>query len=277
MNRSQKRTRTMCALLGATALLLTGLVQSAQAVTWSQGDLVLAIYGNQTSGEGKDALINLSQLAPQSGSAIGNFQNLAANPSTTYTFDISAFLNAAGVLDNNPASPAYPLKYTVMAASSDAITGDLPYLAGTTTPNGATGIQLGASNFTNKLINWGNNINDTNAARLIPSINGSVLAFDNANAMVPQMGAADKLNGAFNKNMFATLGNLLTLISGEANNCFDCPTTLAGQATLFANGTFQISGGQLAAVPVPAAVVLFGTGLIGLVGIARRKIFGQTA
>jgi hypothetical protein len=46
---------------------------------------------------------------------------------------------------------------------------------------------------------------------------------------------------------------------------------------LFANGTFQITGGTLAPIPVPAAVVLFGSGLIGLVGLARRNLLGQTA
>ena len=57
----------------------------------------------------------------------------------------------------------------------------------------------------------------------------------------------------------------------------DDPLIGMGQAKLFANGTFQITGGTLAAVPVPAAMVLFGSGLIGLVGIARRNLFGQTA
>jgi hypothetical protein len=33
-----------------------------------------------------------------------------------------------------------------------------------------------------------------------------------------------------------------------------------------------INAGVPAAVPLPAAVILFGSGLIGIVGIARRKM-----
>jgi hypothetical protein len=75
--------------------------------------------------------------------------------------------------------------------------------------------------------------------------------------------------------MAANLEQLLNIIVVDSE--LEGPALAEGQAMLFANGIFQITGGTLAAVPVPAAVVLFGTGVIGLVGIARRNLFGQTA
>jgi hypothetical protein len=45
---------------------------------------------------------------------------------------------------------------------------------------------------------------------------------------------------------------------------------ILGTATLGANGTLQITGNQ-ASVPLPAAVWLFGSGLLGLFGVARRR------
>ncbi|MGB5398483.1 MAG: VPLPA-CTERM sorting domain-containing protein [Gammaproteobacteria bacterium] len=40
---------------------------------------------------------------------------------------------------------------------------------------------------------------------------------------------------------------------------------------LTANSAVGISGGVQQVIPVPAAVWLFGSGLIGLVGVARRR------
>ena len=83
------------------------------------------------------------------------------------------------------------------------------------------------------------------------------------------------LDAGFTGGMASNLGSLLNVVMGDP---FDGVGTLTpmGQALLSSNGIFQITGGQLAAVPVPAAVVLFATGMIGLAGIARRKMFGQS-
>jgi Flp pilus assembly secretin CpaC len=52
-------------------------------------------------------------------------------------------------------------------------------------------------------------------------------------------------------------------------------TTLATVGTAFLSSTTgHFTIGTVSAVPVPAAVVLFATGIIGLIGVARRKVFG---
>jgi hypothetical protein len=54
------------------------------------------------------------------------------------------------------------------------------------------------------------------------------------------------------------------------------PTTLAQVGTALFSSTGQLVIGQVAPIPVPAAVVLFASGLVGLVGLARRRMSGTS-
>jgi hypothetical protein len=267
--------RKMALLAGTALMLVAGMGQSAEAFTFGQGDLILAIYGNRTSGEGKEVLINLSDLTPTGQPGPVGDMNALTNPTQTYTFDLSAYLNASGVIDNNPADPQYPVRYTVMGFQADALTGGFASKAGSATDLAGT-LQFSIGDFANGLNNWAGNVTDVNAPNLITGQNGAVVAFDNGISHSTRTGTQERLFGAFDTNMAANLDQLLYIIKGDSEIITD-PMIGMGQAQLFANGIFQITGGQLAAVPVPAAVVLFGTGLIGLVGIARRKIFGRMA
>lgn len=99
-------------------------------------------------------------------------------------------------------------------------------------------------------------------------------------------GGSVDLNNLVPVSGFATIDgwtldiNTPNIIDWEANLL-----TLNGTGTLIGNGysptaavwTFSTSSFNsysldITAVPVPAAVWLFGTGLIGLVGVARRKV-----
>lgn len=69
------------------------------------------------------------------------------------------------------------------------------------------------------------------------------------------------------------VGGIATGSFNEVTNAFDVSWTrsLTGVPYL-SSGTFSLQGtAQLAAVPVPAAVYLFGTGLAGVAAMARRR------
>jgi hypothetical protein len=270
--RSVSRIMVVAALTALSAI--AGMVGQAQAFSFGQHDLVLAIWGNRTPGEGREALINLTQLAQQGGGpALGNFGNLATNPSQVYSYNVSQFLNAAGITDNNPAEPQWPVRYSIFGWRNDPSTGLLPYLVGSQENLDGT-LQFTSVNFVNRMGVWSGNVNDTNAPNLASGVNGSVLPFDNGFSHSTQMGESDRLEGGFDQSMSAAPGSLLRLFGGDAEDIVS-PLAARGQALLLADGTLQITGGQLNPIPIPAAAILFGSGLIGLVGIARRRMLNQ--
>jgi hypothetical protein len=267
--KSVNLSKTVMALAGAAVMVMGAMNQSAEAFNFQQGDLILAIYGNRTPGEGKEVLINLSDLTPTGHAGpIGNMDALT-NPAQTYTFDLSAFINAPGVIDTNPADPTYPVRYTVMGFQPDAGTGGYTGLAGSSTNLSGT-VQASIGNFPNGLAIWSGNVSDTNAPNLISGQNGAVLDFTNTNSHSSRTGVSERLFNAFSVPMASNFDQLLHLIAGDSE-LVDNPVVFRGQALLASSGTFQITGGALAPIPVPAAIVLFGSGLIGLIGIARRN------
>lgn len=263
MNRVKK---AVLALAGAAVMVTGALSQSAQAFTFSEGDLVLVMYGNREAGVGTEAIINLTSLT-------GLDMDQLTTGTTTTTVDVSAFLNAAGIRDLNPASPDYPVRYSVMGYQADLLTGGYAVKAGSSVDlnNGNGGL---VGNTANRLNLWAGNVNDSNAPNL-GGQNGAVLAFGDPNSYTTRFGTAERMNNGFLTNMAANLDQLLYIVKGDSET--GDPLMGMGQAMLLANGQFQITGGQLAAVPVPAAVVLFGSGLIGLAGMARRNLFRQAA
>lgn len=82
------------------------------------------------------------------------------------------------------------------------------------------------------------------------------------------LGTDGSIVGGLNFNTHGTLGQLLNIfrvnVDGEAATYVRVATALLGT-----NGILTITP---SAVPIPAAVYLFGTGLVALVGIARRSM-----
>lgn len=230
------KVRGMKRMMMATVLAVaTAVAGQAQAFTFGEGDLVLAIYGNST-----EALYNLGNantiLAP-GGAGISNL-------------DVSAGLAAASVGTGT-------VRYTVFG--HDTTVGSL--YAGTSFAQSAINPNLFAStvqfeaslNMSTQANFAGNTISRSDARSFTSNLN--------------QAGTAT-MGGTWPVTMQGNLDQIINIMQGDVNtNTF----TQVGRVLLTAGGLLTVGNPGPSAVPLPAGVVLFGTGLIGLVGIARRS------
>ena len=89
-------------------------------------------------------------------------------------------------------------------------------------------------------------------------------------------------NSADSSNNTGPFSNFLPVTYWSATEFAEFPSTLAWEFSMYLgvqsytvksndNFAWAVKSGDVSAVPVPAAVWLFASGLIGLVGVARRK------
>jgi hypothetical protein len=235
------------AALFAVFALAGGVAGEAQALTFGSGDLVLALYGNNT-----EYLRNLGQTNALIGSGSTNF--------------------SIGASDLAAVSGTNAVKWALVSFSYDVGTGDPTVLDFSSAKNTLSPAPTGwsATELANALV-----ANAWNAAGVwsaqsatIPGLTQLIAASD-FRSFTQTFGTSGTLAGAFPVSAEGTLGGLLHLLRGEYNG--NMLSTL-GHAILSADGlTLTLNAGAPAAVPLPAAVILFGTGLIGLAGVARRQ------
>jgi hypothetical protein len=222
-----------------------------QAVTFSAGDAVLVLYDGTTeyyrnlgsastlTSGGADFNISASFMSQLTGPIEytiigGNAANFGSLP--TSTFEGSA----------------------IPSTNTSVITG------WTASRNGA----INQQNYWNAIVGWNGQVG---------SIAGSehTLAASDARAFSAFFGTDDKLAGAFPLRMSSNIETTLYLLGRNFLSPGDQTAQSGlGQAMLSLLGTgegrFTFGTTAAAPVPVPAAVILFGSGLIGLVGMARR-------
>jgi hypothetical protein len=213
----------------------------AHALVYNTGDAVLVVYGNEQQG-----YLNL-----------GNWDALKVAGGT---FNVASILNTAGV------SGANPIEYTIVG-NSGALT---PLWFGNNAAigdwNSTQKNLLNVTAYNTNNTSWrGQLTTAADPARQVYAASDPLLSFQT------YFGETDSLGGTIpnGRRGSSDIDSLLYLLerTGAAG-------TLAGITTAFLNSTTKLLtiGGEPAPVPVPAAAVLFATGMIGLVGFARRSM-----
>ncbi len=143
----------------------------------------------------------------------------------------------------------------VTISSNDAITLDFDTFASFEELINITLINNTGSDWTSFSINYDDPITDTFTASL------GVLGTGSGNPVVLSSLFTDPIYGLYT-------GFAADITGGESQSI-----TIDGGVTDYFNGLVPVMSLTIttSAVPVPAAVWLFGSGLIGLIGIARRK------
>jgi hypothetical protein len=234
-----KRFKT-AAVVAAAMVATLGAATNAKALEFGNGDVVLAVFGN-----GTQYLQNLGQAGA-----------LFA-PGSTTTLNIGAS-NVTAVSGTNP------VNWALVSFTYDEGTGDPTALVASSSQNLAdySATQLAQVSIINPWIaaaGW--------SGQLSPVAGSSqqILASD-PNSYTNTFGTDGSMASGFPVSTQGVFNSVLAVLEGTP---FSNSLVQLGSATLLADGTLTLSGAQ---VPVPAAVVLFGTGLAGLVGVARRRL-----
>ena len=239
-----QRTWTAMATAPAVAAVLAvaalaGPLTAAHALQFGTGDAVLVLYGNNT-----EYVQNL-----------GNFSTLLSTGTD---------INLSTILGNSNVASPNTIQYTIVGnTSTQFFFGD-----GTqrSTWSSTNLNQVVPTNYNTALAGWSGQLANAGDARsLIPASDG--LSFSSNLDPAGKGTLGGSIPGT--RPAFATIDSTLYLLQRDNTGA---ASTLAQVGTAFLSsqtGHFVIS-----AVPVPAAAVLFATGMIGLVGVARRRALG---
>jgi len=251
MKRCSNMKRVVAMIAATSALAIAGLPTKAQALGVPNGDLGFIIYGGDS-----EYYRNLGPIS----SLLAPNHNGVVTLTPTELAAVQTNVGAGG------------LRYSLLGISMDGVNFITGAQTATLTSNqqNQTASQTGAGDFNF----WqGQHAQQTGGIGNPLANNPSLTSKGAAHSFTSILGTDGRVNGNMGYNVSQLIGTELFLFSINTNtNAF----TRVGNALFTANGTLFF--GNPAVVPAPAAVVLFGTGLIGLVGVARRSLIkSQTA
>lgn len=244
------------ALTGIVAVVveLSGLATGAQAFEFNSGDFVLAIYGNSQE--------YYRNLGPAANLLVPGAQN---------TFDLSA----SPLAPLSATAGNEPIQWTVLSGQGTTQLNTFTNVASQQTSAQiiASGSNNGVVPANTNITSWRNTIGPATG----PGSEIVLNAVDPA-SFTTRFGINGTLGNTFTGGgLQGSLDSVLFLIQGQARTAGGDLNVLSdvGRVMLALNGQLNICGGAgctPAVIPIPAGIILFGTGLIGLVGIARRKL-----
>lgn len=233
--------------------LIMGATVKAQAIEIGPNDLVLVLYGNNTEyyqliGQTPD-ILNTGGNFNVSGASLN-----AAGPAATTQWALVSFNTSDGTFDGEVTDANFTFR-------------------GSATPSNIPGSDV----IFNNLAGWAGNVTaastDPNSGTFPKSDSSSFFTFvdaPNGDGRLAALPAGTSAAGSY--------GQTLTILAGNFNtgNITDNGT----MATLSLINPSDLASGAILAitapsvVPLPPAVVLFASGLVGLIGVARRRLIG---
>ena len=268
------------AVAGVLALGATGAFASVGDPWSGSSDLVLVVENATThNAYALDLGITLDQLLPTGSLVTGAQLNTSIQTGINKTISASPALQS--FLAANPAAGdlwtleggQYAGNGTDSASSSnDKVAGQgkavLTSFAGTSTPSIISGKTLG------NLTSFLNGIqSDIHAPSTPPGLTALETSTESNTATVSTDLSAEARYGFMPSNDWSSLGTTAQQLFGVTGNgsTGKLQSYILGSATLNSNGTLTLTTPGAVVTPLPAAVWLFGSGLLGLFGVSRRR------
>ncbi|WP_062484642.1 hypothetical protein [Candidatus Nitrospira inopinata] len=237
--------QTVAAFAAVAGLAVVGLPSPASALEFPFGDLAFVVYGGDT-----ERYENMGT---------GSVAWLEETPRSFGT-------NIASVLPVLQQGAALGVRWALYGSTADGYHMYMTSQARTITPQILENIF--PTQAAERFLEWGQS--------RLPFVSGGIgntfannpllLPASNPQSFTNFVGREGQLGGYTPFQTHGPLDRVLTLLKVNTDG-FDPQITIVGTAVLTRDGQLRVTP-----IPIPAAVILFGSGLIGLVGLSRRSM-----